>query len=95
MAYSQAAKEAVKRAPKTLGVQMMRWAIAKDFSVVRVSKATGATRQTIYNWMHGSAVSPAYRARTKSLIEILMSSPTGKQAWRTACIRFDIEDKKA
>lgn len=93
MAYSQAAKDAVKKAPKTLGVQMLRWAIAKDFSVVKISKATGATRQTIYNWMHGAIVSPAYRERTKSLLEILIASPTGKQAWRTAQIRFDIQDK--
>jgi hypothetical protein len=94
MAYSQQAKETVKRAPKTLGVQVMRWAIAKEFSVVKVSKATGATRQTIYNWMRGASVSPAYRARIKSLLEILMASPTAAQAWRTACIRFDIENEK-
>jgi hypothetical protein len=90
MPYAPSIKQAVAKAPKTLGNQLGRWAVHLDFSVLRISKATGATRQTAYNWMTGGQVTQAYRDRVKSLLEILRTSPTAEQAWRKACHRFQI-----
>lgn len=90
MPYHTDVKTSVAKAPKTLGNQLGRWAIHLDFSVLRVAKATGATRQTIYNWFAGGQVTQAYRDRVKALLEIMRSSQTAEQAWRTACKRFRI-----
>jgi hypothetical protein len=86
MAYQESVKQAVGKAPKTLGNQLGRWATHLDFSVVRISKSTGATRQTIYSWLNGGNVTPSYRERV-----ILRTSPTAEQAWRKACQRFNIK----
>ena len=91
MAYSDAAKESVRKGSKTLGNQIVRWAISLNFSVIKIAKATGATRQTVYNWMRGGNVTNAYKERATSLLEILRTSPTADQAWRKACKRFDIK----
>ena len=61
-------------------------------SVIRVAKATGATRQTVYNWFVGSPVAPYYRGRVAEVIEILKSAQTAEQAWRKACIQFEIKN---
>jgi hypothetical protein len=91
MPYASTIKQAVAQAPKTLGNQLGRWAVHLDFSVMRISKATGATRQTIYNWMAGGQVTQAYRERVRALLDILRASPTAEQAWRKACHQFKIQ----
>lgn len=76
---------------KTLGNVLGRWAVSKDLSVNRIAKATGATRQTIYNWFAGGDVAPAYRSRVETLINVLSASSTGDNAWRNVCTTFDIK----
>ncbi|NDG31102.1 hypothetical protein EB118_13670 [bacterium] len=85
MPYSERTKETIKHAPRTLGSRLGRWAIHRDFSVLRISKFTGATRQTVYNWMSGMEVTPAYRSRVQELINILERHPNAEQAWRHIC----------
>ena len=82
MAYSEEIKNTTKNAPKTLGNQLGRWAISLDFPVIEVAKFTGATRQTVYNWFSGTDVTPAYRMRVQSLLNILQSSNTAEEAMR-------------
>jgi hypothetical protein len=86
MAYSDTIKQTTKVAPKTLGNQLGRWAISLDFPVIEISKYTGATRQTVYNWFSGRAVTPAYRTSVQSLLNILQSSGTVEEAMRK-CIK--------
>ncbi len=82
MAYSDDIKRTTKAAPKTLGNQLGRWAIHLDFPVIQIAKFTGATRQTVYNWFSGTDVTPAYRMRVQSLLNILQSSQTSEEAMR-------------
>jgi len=91
MPYQEDLKKVITRAPKTLSNQLGRWAVHHDFSVLRISKATGATRQTVYNWLGGGQVTQAYRDKVKMLLEVLRSSPNGEQAWRRACQTFSIK----
>jgi hypothetical protein len=56
MSYSPQVISAVKKAPKTLGNQLGRWAIHLDFPVIEIAKYTGATRQTVYNWFIGRSI---------------------------------------
>lgn len=91
MTYSAETKTAARLGAKTLGNQIVRWAIKLDFSVIKIAKATGATRQTVYNWMKGGDVTNAYRERAKSLLDILRTSPTAEEAWRKSCARFSLE----
>jgi hypothetical protein len=91
MAYQDSIRDAIRKAPKTLGNQLGRWAVHHDFSVLRVAQATGATRQTIYNWMLGGQVTASYRERVKVLLEILRAAPNAEQAWRKICQRFQIK----
>jgi hypothetical protein len=82
MAYSESLRKTTLSAPKTLGNQLGRWAIHLDFPVIHVAKFTGATRQTVYNWFSGTDVTPAYRMRVQSLLNILQSSSTVEEAMR-------------
>jgi hypothetical protein len=82
MAYSDDIRRTTKAAPKTLGNQLGRWAIHLDFPVIQIAKFTGATRQTVYNWFSGTDVTPAYRMRVQSLLNILQSSTTSEEAMR-------------
>ena len=91
MAYSDQIKDTVKKAPKTLGNQLGRWAIYHDFSVVRISKALGVTRQTVYNWFLGKEIFPAYRDRAEWLLKILQSSPDADAAWSKVCTELNLE----
>lgn len=90
MAYSAQVVLAVKKAPKTLGNQLGRWAVHHNFSAIRVAKVTGATRQSVYNWFHGGEVFVAYRTPVQSLIKILQSSGSADDAWRKACRMYDL-----
>jgi len=82
MPYSDTVKSTTKAAPKTLGNQLGRWAIYLDFPVIQISQYTGATRQTVYNWFSGTDVTPAYRDRVTSLLNILQTSTTVEEAMR-------------
>jgi hypothetical protein len=82
MPYSDTIRAATSKAPKTLGNLLGRWAIQLDFPVIQVSKFTGATRQTVYNWFSGREVTPAYRDRVQSLLNILQASSTSEEALR-------------
>jgi hypothetical protein len=87
MAYSQQIIDTVKHAPKTLGNQLGRWAVHLDFPVTKIAKATGASRQSVYNWF---AVFVAYRPIVEVLLTILKSSSTADEAWRKVCKQFDL-----
>lgn len=92
MSYSVKTVKAVKASPKTLGSQLGRWAVHLDFSVVRIAQVTGASRQTVYNWITGkNTVLGPYRPAVEQLLKILMKSPDNEQAWRTACQEFNIK----
>jgi hypothetical protein len=82
MAYSEEIKQTTNNAPKTLGNQLGRWAIHLDFPVIEVAKFTGATRQTVYNWFSGTEVTPSYRTRVQSLLNILQNSKSSEEALR-------------
>jgi len=90
MAYSENIRFEVAKAPKTIGNQLGRWAIHLDFPVIKIAQATGATRQTVYNWFKGGEVLQAYKNNVNTLITILQSSPTAEEAWRKTCKTFDL-----
>lgn len=85
MAYSNKIREAVENSPKTLGNMLGRWAIHLDFPVTKISKSTGATRQTVYNWFNGGEVTPAYRNAVQGLVEIMQTSSSAEDVWRKVC----------
>lgn len=89
MPYSPQIIDTVKRAPKTLGNQLGRWAVHLDFPVMKIAELTGVSRQTIYNWFSGGEVFVAYRPAVTNLLKILQSSTTADEAWSKACKAFD------
>lgn len=91
MPYSTSTIYAVKKAPRTLGNILGRLAVDLDFSVSRISKATGASRQTVYNWMAGNEVLNPYRPTVEKLINILQTAKTAEDAWRTVCKDFNLQ----
>lgn len=91
MAYSPKIIDEVKRSPKTLGNQLGRWAVHLNFPVTKISAATGATRQTVYNWFSGGEVFVAYRPYVEALIKIMQSSSTADEAWRKTCQTFNLK----
>lgn len=91
MPYSQDIIDKVGATPKSLGTQLGRWAIYHDFSVVRISKALGVTRQTVYNWFLGKEIFPAYRDRAEWLLKILQSSHSADAAWSRICKDLNLE----
>lgn len=76
--------------PSELGVVLKREADRLEFSVIRISKATGATRQTVYNWFDKSPVAPYYRDKVVALLDIMTDAQTAEQAWRKACSQFQL-----
>ena len=91
MRYSQDIINKVAATPKSLGTQLGRWAVHHDFSVVRISRALGVTRQTVYNWFFGKEIFPAYRDRAEWMLKILQSSPNADAAWSRICTELDLE----
>jgi hypothetical protein len=91
MSYSPQVISAITKAPKTLGNQLGRWAVYHDFSAIKVSKATGASRQSVYNWFNGGEVFVAYRPAVENLLKILQSSGSGDEAWRKTCRVFGLK----
>jgi len=91
MAYSQHVINAIMRAPKTLGNQLGRWAVHHNFSAIRISQATGASRQSVYNWFNGGEVFVAYRPTVESILRILQTSSSADDAWRKVCKAFNLK----
>ena len=91
MPYSQDIINRVADTPKSVGNQLGRWAIYHDFSVVRISRALGVTRQTVYNWFFGKPIFPAYQDRAKWLLKILETSPNADAAWSKVCKELNLE----
>lgn len=92
MANTEETAEKYTLDPIALCEQLHKETTRLKISVIRVAKATGATRQTVYNWFVGSPVAPYYRSRVADVIEILKDSQTAEQAWRKACSQFDIKN---
>ena len=88
MPYKSSIRKKIAIAPSSMGKTLGGHAVRTDFSVLRISKATGATRQTIYNWFFGGVVAPYYRDKVMEIIDILRDSQTAEHAWRTVCSRF-------
>jgi AcrR family transcriptional regulator len=59
---------------------------------VRIAKALGVTRQTVYNWFLGKEIFPAYRDRAEWLLKILQNSNSADAAWRTVCQELNLVD---
>lgn len=90
MTYSVKTVHAVKNAPRGLGNTLGRLAVSLDFSVVRIAKATGASRQTAYNWMLGGEVMGVYQPRVERVIEILKAASSADHAWGQMCKEFNL-----
>lgn len=90
MPYSPTTIYAINRGPRNLGNTLGRLAVGLDFSVMQIAKATGATRQTVYNWMGGGDVLAPYRPRVEQLIDILRAARSAEEAWKTACLEFNL-----
>lgn len=75
MAYSKKTIAALQGATKTLGTTLGSCAVLRGLSVVRVAHATGATRQSVYNWFSGGTVMGVYRPKVTALILILQNDP--------------------
>lgn len=92
MPYSVKTVALVKKGPRSLlGNQLGRLAVDKDLSVIRIAKATGASRQTVYNWMLGGDVIAPYRPHVERLINILKSYPNAEKAWSQICLEFNLQ----
>lgn len=91
MPYSPQTIYAVKKGKRNLGNQLGRMAVDLDLSVSRIAKATGASRQTVYNWMSGGDVLTPYKPAVERLISILTIAPNPDEAWRTVCKEFNLQ----
>jgi hypothetical protein len=91
MPFSTAIKKQISKAPDGPGKLLGTHAIRLDFSVLRIAKATGATRQTVYNWLAGGPIAPYYKQRFTQLTDILSAAKTAEHAWRDACSRFNLK----
>lgn len=90
MPYDTALISEIRKAKKTLGNQLGRYAVSLDLSVYRISEVTGASRQTVYNWFHGGEVFAAYQPVVNALLKIMQSSKSADEAWRKACKAFNL-----
>lgn len=91
MPYSEKTVAAISKAPKSLGNQLGRWCVHRDFSVVRVAQALGVTRQTVYNWFMGGEIFPAYATRAETLLKVLQKNPNAESAWKEICHLYDLK----
>jgi len=91
MTYSVKTVHDVKNAPRGLGNTLGRLAVSLDFSVMRLAKATGASRQTIYNWMLGGEVMGVYQPRVERIVQILKDARSADTAWGQMCKEFNLQ----
>ena len=93
MPYSEKTRNTINNAPKTLGNELAKWAMYRDISVKRIAMATGATRQTVYNWFTGSTeVTSAYKDRVTTIIDTLKKVSQTEDAWREICTQFNLRN---
>ena len=91
MSYHPKVIEEIKAQPLSLGTRLGRWAVFLDLPVTKIALATGATRQSVYNWMKGGEVFIAYKPVVEEVITIMQSSKTAEEAWGKLCKRFDLQ----
>jgi hypothetical protein len=89
MPYAIKTIHTVKRGNRSLGNKLGRLAVDLDFSVMRIGRLTGATRQTVYNWIVGGEVLTPYRPLVEKLIVVLQSCTNADIAWTKACQEFN------
>lgn len=91
MPYSEKTKQLISDAPQSLGNDLARWAMLRDISVQRIALATGATRQTVYNWFTGTTeVTASYQDRVNAIIDVLKNTTQTEDAWRKLCNTFNL-----
>lgn len=90
MPYSVKTIYTVSKGPRNLGNRLGRLAVHIDFSVLRIAHATGATRQTVYNWFLGGEVLNPYQPIVEKLIRILQDATTAESAWKKVCLEFNL-----
>jgi hypothetical protein len=90
MAYQTQFIAQIKAQPLTLGTRLGRWAVFLGLPVAKIALATGATRQSVYNWMKGGEVFVAYRPAVTRVIECMQSSKTAEEAWGKICLESDL-----
>ena len=90
MPYAAQTIYLINKGPRNLGNKLGRAAIRLDFSVMRIAQATGATRQTVYNWMSGGEVLTPYRPLVERLIAILNDARDAETAWKKTCQEFNL-----
>lgn len=92
MPYHQKTVDKVKKLPLTnLGARLGRWMIYLDLPAAKIAVATGATRQTVYNWLNGGDIFVAYRPAVERLIELMERSKTAEEAWSKICLEFNLK----
>ena len=74
----------------SLGARLGRWAVYHDISASRIAMATGATRQTVYNWMNGGEIFVAYRPAVERIVEIMQQSKSAEDVWSKICQAFNL-----
>ncbi len=91
MPYQPAMISRIEKAPMGLGKKLGLQAVRLNFSVGRIAAATGATRQTVYNWFNSGTVAIYYDEKVCDLLQILTSHNTAENAWRAACSHFRLK----
>lgn len=61
-----------------------------DVPVTLLAKATGASRQTVYNWFNGGEVLQPYKAAVTSLVNIMKAAVSTEDARRKICQAFSL-----
>jgi hypothetical protein len=91
MPYSSQFIARVKQQPHgMLGTRLALWAIYHDIPVTKISKALGATRQSVYNWMKGGGILKVYEESVVRLVQCLQDSKTSEEAWGKICSEFNL-----
>ena len=90
MPYAAHTIYAISKGPRNLGNKLGREAVRLDLPVTKIALATGATRQTIYNWMVGGEVLSPYRPIVERLINILRAAKSADDAWKKTCLEFNL-----
>lgn len=90
MPYRTKVAEKIRSAEATDGKRLGLEAMRLDFPVTQIARATGATRQTVYNWFVGKPIAPYYAERVTKMLQILKGADTAEKAWRETCLQFSI-----
>ena len=91
MSYSPKLVEQIKALPvDSLNAKLGRWAVYLDISAAQIAQATGATRQSVYNWFRGGNILGAYRPAVQHLIEVMKTCKTSEETWRKVCQAFNL-----